>query len=100
MRLTELCTFFPQEPDLAHVFEPIETRVTCTIAAFINMHSALFALQKSWNQQPNRQHPQGTVCSDWINDAVRLFYIETLVDTFFHLKETRVPCSMAPFINI
>ena len=71
--VTEIVRFFYMDTFSQHVFQPIETRATCTIAPFINMHSALFALQPSSSEQPHRQHPEGTVCPREINQSVRIF---------------------------
>ena len=38
--------------------------------------------------------------ADWINEALGLFYMDSLVNTIFQLMETRVSSSMAPFINM
>ena len=68
------CTLFLHGYISQHVFQPIETRANCTIAPFINMHSALFALQRTWKKRPNRQHPQGAV---YLGVPVHLFYMRT-----------------------
>ena len=74
--------------------------MNCSMAPFINTYSNLFALQATPVKQVKRSPSSANFSVDCITVAVRLFYMETVVNTFFQSIKIRMSCNMAPFIDM
>ena len=61
-------------------FQGKYNRMTCSMAPFINTYSNLFALQATPVKQVKRSPSSANFSVDCITVAVRLFYMETLVN--------------------